>query len=146
MVFRPQEVSDWIKSKKKDLVPPVTPAHFDDWFTKWWTMLQPGWWKDNVRSIVTLVLFRDIPEGETWQGLRKGGTAGIYVIIMALSWWIKAQQTERNPEAWSSVDDVLWVLEHMNQMEVSHTPAPKKRARDEGRRDKAEGQQRKRSV
>jgi hypothetical protein len=109
-------------------------------------MLQPGWRKDDIRSIVTLVLFRDIPEGETWQGLRKGGTAGIYVIVMALSWWIKAQQTERDPEAWSSVDDVLWVLEHMNQTAVSRTPAPKKRARDEGRRDKAEGQQRKRSA
>ena len=85
-------------------------------------------------------------EGETWQGLRKGGTSGIYVIVMALSWWIKAQQTERDDEAWSSVDDVLWVLENMNQTAVSHTAAPKKRARNEGRRDKAESQQRKRSV
>ena len=146
MTFRPQEVLDWIKSKKKDLVPPVMPAQFGNRFTKWWTMLQPGWRKDDVRLIVTLVLFCDIPEGETWQGLRKGGTVGIYVIVMALSWWIKAQQTEHDPEAWPSVDDVLWVLEHMNQTAVSHTPAPKKRAHDEGRRDKAEGQQRKRSA
>jgi len=109
-------------------------------------MLQPGWQKDDVRSIVTLVLFRDIPEGETWQGLRKGGTVGIYVVVMALSWWIKAQETERDPEVWSSVGDVLWVLERMNQMVVSHTPAPTKQAHDEDRHGKAEGQQKKRSI
>jgi len=127
-------------------VPPVTPAQFGDRFMKWWTMLQPSWQKDDIRSIVTLVLFRDIPEGETWQGLRKGGTVGIYVVVMALSWWIKAQKTERDPEVWSSVGDILWVLERMNQMVVSHTPAPMKRARDEDRRGKAEGQQKKRSI
>ena len=130
-------------------MPPVTPAQFGDRFTKWWTMLQPGWRKDDVRSLVTLVLFRDVPEGENWQGLRKGGTAGIYVVVMALSWWIKAQQTERDAEAWSSVDDLLWVLQQMNQTTVScttvsRTPAPKKRARDEGGRDKGEAQRRKR--
>ena len=130
-------------------MPPVTPAQFGDRFTKWWTMLQPGWRKDDVRSLVTLVLFRDVPEGENWQGLRKGGMAGIYVVVMALSWWIKAQQTERDAEAWSSVDDLLWVLQQMNQTTVSRTmvsrtPAPKKRARDEGGRDKGEAQRRKR--
>lgn len=112
-------------------------------------MLQPGWRKDDVRSLVTLVLFRDVPEGENWQGLRKGGTVGFYVVVMALSWWIKAQQTERDAEAWSSVDDLLWVLQQMNQTTVSRTmvsrtPAPKKRARDEGGRDKGEAQRRKR--
>jgi hypothetical protein len=109
----------------------------------WWMMLQPGWRKDDIRSLITLVLFRDAPQGETWQGLRKGGTAGIYVVVMALSWWIKAQQIEHDINAWSAVDDLLWVLEQMNQTMVSHTPAPKKRAHDEDGEGKDEKEQRK---
>ena len=102
-------------------MPPVTPPQFGDRFTKWWMMLQPGWHKDDVRSLVTLVLFRDVPEGENWQGLRKGGMVGIYIVIMALSWWIEVQQTECDAKAWSSVDDLLWVLQQMNQTMVSRT-------------------------
>ena len=105
--------------------------------------MQPGWRKDDVRSVITLVLYCDTPPGETWQGLRKGGTAGIYVVIMALSWWIKAQQTERDPEAWSAVEDVSWVLHQMKQTKVSRV-ASKKRARDEDRKEQEEGQQKKR--
>ena len=76
MACRPQEVSNWIKSKKKDVVPSVSPAQFGSRFSDWWMMMQPGWRKDDVRSLVMLVLYRDTPPGETWQGLRKGGMAG----------------------------------------------------------------------
>lgn len=104
--------------------------------------MQPGWRKDDVRSLVTLVLYRDTPPRETWQGLRKGGTAGMYVIIMGLSWWIKAQLSERDPEVWSSIEDVSWVLQQIKQTVGSRVP-PKKRARDD-REEMEEGQQKKR--
>jgi hypothetical protein len=41
--------------------------------------------------------------------------AGIYVVIMALSWWIKALETpaaEEDP-AWTAVEDLLWALAQM---------------------------------
>ena len=107
----------------------------------WWTFLQPPWRKDTV---VSLVHFRDIPSGETWQVLKKGGTAGIYVVVMALSWWIKAQQQEHVDDAWSTVDDLLWVIQQMNRDMVSRVPVPEKRARDEDEGDEEEDQQRKR--
>jgi hypothetical protein len=143
MKFRPQEVSDWIKSKKKDVVPPINPAQFGIRFMDWWMMMQPGWRKDDTHVVTSLVLFRDTPQGETWQGLRKGGTAGIYVIVMGLSWWIKAQQTEHDINAWTAVDELLWVLQQMNQYMASHAPAPEKRAHEEDKEDKDEGQLRK---
>lgn len=91
-------------------------------------MIQPDWRKDEV---ATLIFFRDIPQGENWQGMRKGGTASIYVVVMALSWWIKAQQAEPDAEAWSTINNVLWVIQQLNQKAVSPTPVPKKRARAE---------------
>ena len=123
MKCQPQEVSDWIQSKKKDVIPPIKPAVFSKRFVEWWTVIQPDWRKDEV---ATLIFFRDIPQGENWQGMRKGGTASIYVVIMALSWWIKAQQAEPDAEAWSTIDNVLWVIQQLNQKAVSPTLVPKK--------------------
>lgn len=107
----------------------------------WWTLLQPVWRKDD-NTATSLVLFRDIPMGKTWQGLRKGGTAGIYVVVMGLSWWIKAQQTAYDANAWSAVDDLSWVIQQMNQHTASGVVS-KKRALDEGGGDKGKDQQRK---
>jgi len=104
--------------------------------------MQLGWRKDDVRSLITLALYHNTPPGETWQGLRKGGMAGMYVVIMALSWWIKAQLTQRDAEVWSSIEDVSWVLQQIKQTVASRVP-PKKRARDD-REEMKEGQQKKR--
>ena len=143
MACQPQEVSDWIRSKKKDMVPSVVPAQFGNQFSDWWMMMQPGWQKDDVHSVITLILYCDTPLGENWQGLRKGGTAGIYIVIMALSWWIKAQQTECDTKAWSAVEDISWVLHQMKQTKVSRV-APKKQARKQDQKEQEESQQKKR--
>jgi hypothetical protein len=76
--------------------------------------------------------------------LRKGGTAGIYVVVVGLSWWIKAQQPERDDDAWYTVDDLSWVIQQMIRNMASGVPVPEKRARDEDEGDKGEDQQRKR--
>ena len=51
----------------------------------------------------------DIPQGETWQTLKKGGTSGIYVVIMGLSWLIEAEQSEHakhdETDTWTLVED-----------------------------------------
>ena len=129
-----------MQSKKKDVIPPIKPAVFGKRFVEWWTVIQPDWRKDEV---ATLVFFRNIPQGENWQGMRKGGTAGIYVVIMALSWWIKAQQAEPDAKAWSTFDNVLWVIQQLNQKAVSPTPVPKKRvcAEDGDGEDKVQRRQ-----
>ena len=44
---------------------------------------------------------RNVPQDESWQTLKKGGTAGIYVIVIGLSWWVKAQHTEHDADVWS---------------------------------------------
>ena len=118
---RPQEISNWIKSKKKDIVPLVKPGVFGKRFMEWWKLLQPSWRNDKDS------LVRSLPQGETWDGLRKGGTAGIYTVVISLSWWIKSQFAERDPIAWKAVEDISWVIQQM--MNSSTSPASKTQKR-----------------
>ena len=74
--------------------------------------MQPSW-RDQGGPLV-----RDVPQGETWQTLRKGGTAGIYVVIIGVSWLIKAEQlknAELDTDAWTLVDDISWVIKEMRK-------------------------------
>ena len=103
----------------------------------WWNNLQPPWRKNN--SDACFPLSCDIPNGETWQPLRKGGTAGIYVVVVSLSWWVKAQSVERDVNAWSVVDDLLWVIEQMNR-DLPLPSSPLKRAHDGDGDDEDNGQ------
>jgi hypothetical protein len=74
-----------------------------------------------------LDLVRKTPEAESWQALKKGGMAGIYIVVMGLSWWIKAQQCERDTNVWAVVDDVSWVIRQMTNAPLSITSALQKR-------------------
>ena len=56
-----------------------------------------------------------MPPDEKWEGLAKGGPAGICVVVMALSWWIKALggNVADDGNAWAAVQDLGWVLVQM---------------------------------
>ena len=75
-----------------------------------------------------LDLVQDALESETWQGLKKGGTAGLYTVVMGLSWWIKAQRNKPDPIAWAAVDDISWVIKQM--LNVPNSSTLQKRCRD----------------
>jgi hypothetical protein len=75
--------------------------------------MQPSWRLfQGLDGLLDLV--RETPKAETWQGLKKGGMAGIYIVVMGLSWWIKAQQNKPDPNAWAAVDDLSWVVQQMS--------------------------------
>ena len=74
-------------------------------------------------------------------GLRKGGTAGIYVVVMGLSWWIKAQRNQCDANAWAAVDDLSWVIQQMSNASDSASSSLQKRCReDEGNGEEVEEQ------
>ena len=83
--------------------------------------MQPSWRTEGD------LLIRDVPEDETWQTLRKGGTSGIYIVIVGLSWWVKVQLAE-DTDAWTLVNDLSWVLQQLK--ESLAVLIPQKRARD----------------
>jgi len=109
----PQEITDWVKSKKKDVVPIIKQDMYCTQFTEWWGGLQPSWHQfQGANSPLNLVC--ETLKAETWQALKKGGTSGIYVVVMDLSWWIKGQQNKCNANAWAVVDDLSWVIQQMS--------------------------------
>jgi len=112
MKSRPQEIANWTKSKKKDVVPSIKQNVYGTHFTEWWGGLQPSW-RQFQGTNGRFNLGRETPKAETWQALKKGGTSGIYVVVMGLSWWIKGQQNERDANAWAVVDDLSWVIQQM---------------------------------
>ena len=34
----------------------------------------------------------------------------MYTVLIALSWWIKAQRNKTDPNPWAAVNDVPWVM------------------------------------
>ncbi|KAJ3484468.1 hypothetical protein NLJ89_g11978 [Agrocybe chaxingu] len=114
---RPPEVAAWIKSKKKDITPTVNPDKFGRSFASWWMAIQPHWRVTPENNLV-----QEVRKTEKWEMLVKGGTAGIYVVVMALSWWLRALKTDKKDDptwataenaVWATVDDVSWVLSQL---------------------------------
>ena len=93
-------------------------------FTKWWQSIQPAW-----RRITEGSLSRAEPYGnDNWTSFAKGGTSSIYVVVMALSWWLRALDTgDTTSDIWANVGDVNWALQRMRH-EISQSL---KRGRDE---------------
>ena len=64
-------------------------------------------------------LNQDTPADEDWLVLKKGGTAGLYIVVMGLSWWVNTQTfgSKNSNDAWSAVADVLWVFRQIKQVD-----------------------------
>jgi len=124
---RPQEVALWIKRhlKKKHEAVSVLPDEYGPRFVAWWRSIQPSW-----RTLPDGGYAKATPDDENWASLGKGGSAGLYIVVMALSWWIRALDlTGVNSTAWDVVDDVLWVVQQIRLK--NNVPNNGKRARNE---------------
>ena len=124
---RPQEVALWIKChlKKKHEAVSVLPDEYGPRFVAWWRSIQPSW-----RTLPDGGYAKATPDDENWASLGKGGSAGLYIVVMALSWWIRALDlTGVNSTAWDVVDDVLWVVQQIRLK--NNVPNNGKRARNE---------------
>ena len=118
--MHPEEVYQWIKSKKKTSPLEIDINEFASSFMAWWIALQPGW-----RLADDGAFNYEVPNNEDWRVLHKGGSAGLYIVVVALSWWVRAL-TPDSPSfhAWTAVHDVQWVI---NQITKKLTSARKKR-------------------
>ena len=87
----------------------------------WWITIQPKWRiaEDGSFNYYT-------PADEDWRVLHKGGTAGLYIVVVALSWWVGVLTPEiPSFRAWTAVRDVRWVIDQISTKLC--TPAMKKR-------------------
>jgi hypothetical protein len=97
----------------------------------WWKGMQPEW-RASLDTDGTLI--RDTPAYEDWLALKKGGTAGMYIVVVGLSWWVKAQTSgpDNSNDAWSAVADLLWVFRQINNIDSTAAVAgTTKRAHDD---------------
>lgn len=69
--------------------------------------MQPGW----RGSKASLPMLRSAPD-ISWQPLCVGGSNGLFLVILALS-WLPPFCAFDNPAATELVDDVLWAMEEM---------------------------------
>jgi hypothetical protein len=104
---RPPEVAPWIKRQINKKHEPVSiTTNYVSRFVAWWKAIQPAWRIDKDG-----LLSRNAPAKEAWTFLNKGGSAGLYVVVMALSWWISDLKTDSDRlQAWAIVDDITWVF------------------------------------
>lgn len=105
---RPQEVTTWIKRhiNKKHNPIVVDPSDFGPRLAAWWMALQPSW-----RVLSDGQYSKDTPDDENWAMLRKGGSSGLYIVVVALSWWVHVLGPDDNTSSvWMIVDDLWWVL------------------------------------
>jgi hypothetical protein len=102
------------------VAPDVQPEAYGKSFTKWWIALQPTWRRTEDGN-----LSKDTPDDEKWGGLLKGGTAGIYTVVVALSWWVKALANYADGgDASTAVRDVTWVLDQLGGTLLSDQESP----------------------
>jgi hypothetical protein len=93
----------------------------------WWISLQP-----SCREGEKLV--QAVEPGETWAGLKKGGTKGFYIIVVSLGWWCKALEGKAGEvEFEKMLKDVLWVCECMNGRGEGGSKEGREKRKVEGR-------------
>lgn len=122
---RPIEVKTWIGSKKKAVIPDVAIEDYSKHWSKWWDTLQPAWRVGRGCNV---------PESPDWTCLQKGGTSGIYTVVVSLAWWA-GKVSNTHDSFWELVGDVEWVLREL-AMGLAAVPKPKAKrplaAMDEG--------------
>lgn len=97
------------RHKQPALIPKVKPAEFGAEWLRWWKATQPVWRRDS--------LSQDVPSNEDWKTLKCGGSNGLVLVIMAISWWLSSFSSTSPTDAfWSSVTDVTWVLSQVIEM------------------------------
>lgn len=86
-------------------------ADYSSRFVAWWNLLQPSW-----RILPDGKYSRECEEDESWTLLAKGGSAGIYTVVVALSWWIRLlDPQDTDSQGWLIVEDFAWVLQQIQQ-------------------------------
>jgi hypothetical protein len=92
------------RHRRYDLFPDVKAAEFGVEWHKWWRFIQPGWRTDETRVL---------PDAADWAALASGGPNGLFLVIMSLSWWARADKIQSNKVSdkfMLAVDEVHWVM------------------------------------
>jgi len=124
---RPSEVGNWLKGRKysKKSMPVVGDVcrYQEDW-VRWWTASQPKW-----RSTESWPFPKGNEGGGDWAGFPARGPNGVFLAIMAISWWAQAIVSAEDFVLFEeAVDDIHWVIQQLihthSSPSVSEKPQP----------------------
>ncbi|KAJ2911561.1 hypothetical protein MD484_g8851, partial [Candolleomyces efflorescens] len=108
---RPAQVQEWIRAHHKTAVPALDLAAYVPQFGAWWKTIQPAWRTGGVDGLDPASFSHEIPAEANWSSLARGGSAGFYTVVMALSWWVgKVSGDVWSAELTAIVNDAIWVL------------------------------------
>src|SRR5882757_275973 len=96
---------------KRKRLPEVCPAieapsEFGAMWKQWWARMQPSW-----RGCESLV--RVVPADADWEPILRRGSNGLFLVIMALSWWINSTKGDLDMELRGAIEDVKWVFSEL---------------------------------
>lgn len=115
---RPTEVGSWLKGRKysKRFIPVINDIckYRDNWIG-WWTVSQPRW-----RSTGSWPFSMDNENSGSWEDFPARGPNGIFLAIMAISWWAQAVESTKDfMQFEEAVDDIHWVIQQLADV---HSP------------------------
>jgi hypothetical protein len=70
--------------------------------------MQPAWREGPEGD----TLVRTVPADEDWTPLIRGGSNGLSLVVMALSWWVSALDAP-DSDLSEAISDVKWVLSEL---------------------------------
>ena len=111
--FRPEEIEWWMRrGRKYNRTPQIKDvAAFGASWMDWWAKMQPP-------RRGTTWPFPHTPLRDQWQwnDLRKGGSNGLFLAIISLSWWLaEAVEVQGDlSDVKVALADVTWCLEQMH--------------------------------
>jgi hypothetical protein len=84
------------------------PSEFGAMWKQWWAKMQPSWCQCES-------LIRIVPADADWEPILHGGSNGLSLVVMALSWWIDSTKDggEFDVDLRDAIDDVKWVLSEL---------------------------------
>ena len=91
-----------------DVIPEVNPSEFGAEWRQWWSFIQPDWRGDDAWP-----LSQAVPNAAEWSTLTHRGAHGLFLVMMALSWWVRKIVPDEDRELSIAIGDVYWVMKEI---------------------------------
>jgi hypothetical protein len=118
---RPEEVEIWMKTRKRspDKVPVVLDASsYGSKWVQWWTESQP-----QARDVRAWPFPKEPIDDTSWWKFPAHGRNGLFLAVMAISWWAPAVKLASDIAYFEeAVDDLHWVIRELIRTRSSDDP------------------------
>ncbi|KZS93890.1 hypothetical protein SISNIDRAFT_485483 [Sistotremastrum niveocremeum HHB9708] len=112
--FRPNSLSQWVKSGRKYNYPPKLEPNFGTLLRSYLMALYPTWRQppsdEGQPPSNDWPPPRNLPDNEKWETILKSSHNGLYMIVLSFACWRVSPSFDNNVYV-STLEDFVWVLE-----------------------------------